>query len=97
MCCKQCKQCKECSWCISCNDCVNLIDGCHDDGLLPNMQYFEGLGSELECIVCMETINSDYWLCDKCSHVVCRECIEQWLKNKPKKKRTCPMCRTVLA
>ncbi|KDN37235.1 hypothetical protein K437DRAFT_259885 [Tilletiaria anomala UBC 951] len=59
---------------------------------LNSSREVEDQDSEVqECFMCTDVIRRGV-LTDKCGHVACESCFNEWLKSK----RTCPMCNTKL-
>jgi len=62
-----------------------------------NIDKFLNFASTSECEICFES-NHDCILCNKCSYIVCRECIAKMDKHKCANKSIykCPQCREIV-
>ncbi len=48
--------------------------------------------SEDQCLICLESLNSNKTEKFECQHIFHRNCLEEWFKIE----RTCPLCRKLL-
>lgn len=48
--------------------------------------------TEDQCLICLESLNSNKTETFPCNHTFHRNCLEEWFKTE----RTCPLCRKLL-
>lgn len=69
-----------------------------DTSVIPSneeqMNEFETTdNSEIECSICLDTIQFSEQCTNNCGHTFCKSCLDSWLDDG---KTTCPMCRQTI-
>ncbi|QPG76675.1 hypothetical protein FOA43_004069 [Brettanomyces nanus] len=68
----------------------NLVRGRGRLRYLKSLEEGGGVEADSICVICRSQILVGVWT--ECGHKYCKDCLEEWMKNKP----ICPICKRIL-